>query len=184
MAQTSAGVITLMYDELRLDQWHSVFVVTGTKDKAKRKNKVQTAERFYCRYRRESSVSEEAGLEGREEAVASRYVLINGEIDTETYYRLKNIPDVLRLLKTDSHPARIDPSEMAVLSKLICNNEGIGFSDVLVENGVVRVIDGPLYSLEGIIKSIDHRKQRAKIRLNFLGEERTVDLGISILKPI
>jgi transcriptional antiterminator NusG len=73
---------------------------------------------------------------------------------------------------------------MAVLSKLICNNEEIGFSDVLVENGVVRVIDGPLYSLEGIIKSIDHRKQRAKIRLNFLGEERTVDLGISILKPI
>ena len=71
-----------------------------------------------------------------------------------------------------------------MLSKLMCNSEEIGFSDVILENGIVRVIDGPLFSLEGIIKSIDHRKQRAKVILNFLGEERTVDLGISILKPV
>ena len=185
MAQTSAGVITLMYDELRLDQWHSVFVVTGTKDKAKERIKYRLQNGFTVVVPKRKLRIRRGGVwKVEKKPLLPGYVLINGEIDTETYYRLKNIPDVLRLLKTGSHPARIDPSEMAVLSKLICNNEGIGFSDVLVENGVVRVIDGPLYSLEGIIKSIDHRKQRAKIRLNFLGEERTVDLGISILKPI
>jgi transcriptional antiterminator NusG len=175
----------LMYQDLRLDQWHSVFVVTGTEEKAKERIKYRLQDGFTVVVPRRKLRIRRGGVWRVEKRpLFPGYVLINGEIDTETYYRLKNIPDVLKLLMTGSQPARIDPYEMAVLSKLMCNSEEIGFSDVLVENGVVRVVDGPLYSLEGIIKSIDHRKQRAKVILNFLGEERTVDLGISILKPV
>lgn len=100
------------------------------------------------------------------------YVLINGIISSDKYYLLKDIPGVIKLLRTGNSVAVIDSSEMAVLSKLICNKEEIGFSSVLVKNGRVHVVDGPLFSLEGIIVSIDQRKARAKVRLNFLGEER------------
>ena len=123
-------------------------------------------------------------MEGRDKSIISGYVLLNGEITTDTYYQLKNIPNVIRLLKTGKIVASIDSREMTVLSRLICNNEEIGFSNVLLEKGRVQVIDGPLFSLEGIILSIDHRKERAKVAFNFLGEERTVDLGISILKSV
>lgn len=175
----------LMYQDLRLDQWHSVFVVTGTEEKAKERIKYRLQDGFTVVVPRRKLRIRRGGVWRVEKRpLFPGYVLINGEIDTETYYRLKNIPDVLKLLMTGSQPARIDPDEMAILSKLMCNSEEIGFSEILVENGIVRVVDGPLYSLEGIIKSIDHRKQRAKVILNFLGEERTVDLGISILKPV
>jgi transcriptional antiterminator NusG len=175
----------LMYQDLRLDQWHSVFVVTGTEEKAKERIKYRLQDGFTVVVPRRKLRIRRGGVWRVEKRpLFPGYVLINGEIDTETYYRLKNIPDVLKLLMTGSQPARIDPDEMAILSKLMCNSEEIGFSEILVENGIVRVIDGPLFSLEGIIKSIDHRKQRAKVILNFLGEERTVDLGISILKPV
>lgn len=174
-----------MYQDLRLDQWYCVFVVTGSEDKARERIKYRLQNGFTVVVPKRKLRVRRGGVWRTEKRpLLPGYVLINGEIDTDTYYRLKNIPDVLRLLKTGAQPARINPDEMAVLSKLICNSEEIGFSDVLVENGVVKVIDGPLFSLEGIIKSIDRRKQRAKIRLNFLGEERTVDLGISILKPV
>ena len=63
------------------------------------------------------------------------------------------------------------------------DKEIIGFSDVLFENGKVKVVDGPLLSMEGQIISIDQRKGRAKVLLAFLGEERTVELGISVLRP-
>lgn len=174
-----------MYLDLKPDQWYSVFVVTGTEEKAKERIKYRLQEGYTVVVPKRLLRIRRGGVWRIEKRpLFPGYVLINGEIDTDTYYRLKNIPDVLKLLKTGNQPAKIDPDEMAVLSRLMCNSEEIGFSDVIVENGFVRVIDGPLFSLEGIIKSIDHRKQRAKVRLNFLGEERTVDLGISILKPV
>ncbi len=174
-----------MFQDLRLDQWHSFFVVTGAEDKAKERIQYRLQDGFTVVVPKRKLRIRKGGIWRVETTVLfPGYVMINGEITTDIYYRLKNIPDVLRLLKTGSSVAPIDRREMSVLSKLICNNEEIGFSNVLMENGIVQVIDGPLFSLEGIILSIDHRKERARIRLNFLGEERTVDLGISILKPV
>ncbi len=174
-----------MFQDSRLDQWHGIFVVTGEEEKVKERVKYRLQDGFTVVVPKRKLRVRRGGIWRVETKVLfPGYVLINGDITTDIYYRLKNIPNVLRLLKTGSSVAKIDRREMAVLSKLICNNEEIGFSNVLLENGRVQVVDGPLFSLEGIIVSIDHRKGRAKVRLNFLGEERTVDLGISILKPI
>jgi transcriptional antiterminator NusG len=174
-----------MYEDSQLDQWHCFFVVTGAEEKAKERILYRLQDGFTAVVPKRKLRIRRGGIWRVETRVLfPGYVLVNGEITTDTYYKLKNIPDVLRLLKTGSSVARIDRREMSVLSKLICNSEEIGISNALVENGVVRIIDGPLFSLEGMIVSIDQRKQRARVRLDFLGEERTVDLGISILKPI
>jgi transcriptional antiterminator NusG len=175
----------LMFQDPRLDEWHGIFVVTGEEDRVRERLRYRLQDDFTVVVPKRKLRVRKGGIWRVETKVLfPGYVLINGEVTTDIYYKLKNIPDVLRLLRTGDSLARIDRREMAVLSKLICNSEEIGFSNVLLENGRVQVIDGPLFSLEGIIVSIDHRKERARIRLNFLGEERTVDLGISILKPI
>lgn len=168
----------------QLDQWHGVFVVTGDEERVKERVKYRLPEDYTVMVPKRKLRLRKGGIWKVETKVLfPGYVLINGEISTDIYYKLKNIPNALKLLKTGTTVTPIDSSEMAVLSRLICNSEEIGFSSILVENGRVKVIDGPLFSLEGIIVSIDHRKERAKIMLNFLGEERTVDLGISFLSP-
>lgn len=43
------------------------------------------------------------------------------------------------------------------------------------------VQSGPLKGKEGIIKKVDKRKNRAKVQLNFLGREKTIDVGIEVL---
>lgn len=175
----------LMFQDSRLDEWHGVFVVTGEEERAKERLKYRLDDDFTVVVPKRKLRVRKGGIWRVETKVLfPGYVLVNGEVNTEVYYKLKNIPDVIKLLKTGNSVAKIDRREMAVLSKLICNSEEIGISNVLMENGRVSVIDGPLFSLEGIIVSIDHRKERARIMLNFLGEERTVDLGISILKPV
>jgi len=174
-----------MFNEYDMDEWHCLFVVTGEEEKVKERVRYRLKDEFAVVVPKRKLRVRRGGIWRVETRVLfPGYVLLNGKITTEIYYRLKNIPYVLRLLMTGSSVATIDRDEMQILSKLMCNSEEIGFSNVLMENGKVRVIDGPLYSLEGIITKIDQRKQRAKVRLNFLGEERTVDLGISILSPL
>ena len=45
----------------------------------------------------------------------------------------------------------------------------------------VVIFDGPLKELEGNIVSINKRRNRAKVRLKFMNELRTVELGLMML---
>jgi len=112
------------------------------------------------------------------------YVLLNGYIDTSKYMNFKTVPGIIKLLTSDKMPLRIEDEEIEIISSLVVNDDIIGFSRLLYENEVVRVVDGPLKSMEGLIVSVDKRKGRAKVRLQFMGEERTVDLGISIIESM
>lgn len=173
-----------MEPDLQMDKWYGVFVVTGDEERVKERVKYRLPDDYTVMVPKRKLRLRKGGIWRVETKVLfPGYVLINGEINTDIYYRLKNIPNVLKLLKTGTSVTAIDSREMAVLSRLICNNEEIGFSSVLMESGKVKVVDGPLFALEGIILSIDHRKERARVRLNFLGEERTVDLGVAFLRP-
>jgi len=59
--------------------------------------------------------------------------------------------------------------------------EIIESSRVLMEGSKIIVTEGPLYGMEGLIQSIDKRKGRAKVRINFIGQPRVVELSVSIL---
>lgn len=171
--------------ESRMNDWHGFFVETGDEDRAKERLKFRLPQDFIIIVPKRKLKLRKGGIWRVETKVLfPGYVLANGKIDEEIYYRLKNIPNVFKLLRSGNDIAAIDSREMDILSRLMSNSEEIGFSNVLMMNEKVRVVDGPLFSLEGIILSIDRRKERAKVRLDFLGEERTVDLGISFLKPI
>jgi transcriptional antiterminator NusG len=173
-----------MFLDAQAEKWHGIFVVTGEEEKVKERVKYRLQEEYTVVVPKRKLKVRRGGIWKIDTRVLfPGYVLVNGEITNDIYYKLKNIPGLLRLLKTGNAVAAIDSREMAVLSRLMCNSEEIGFSSALYENGRVRIVDGPLFSLEGIIISIDHRKERAKVRLTFLGEERTVDLGISLLRP-
>jgi transcription termination/antitermination protein NusG len=102
----------------------------------------------------------------------------------EEYYLLGGIPGLIGVLKDTYEPLEIPEQDIAVLRKLICNGEVIDHSSVLVESGKVIVVDGPLLGLEGLIQSIDKRKGRAKVRLNFACEPRLVDLSVSIIQLV
>lgn len=178
------GFLKMLLDS-RMNDWHCMFVETGDEERVKERLKYRLPDDFTIIVPKRKLKLRKGGLWGIETKILfPGYILVNGVIDTEIYYLLKNIPNAFKLLKTGNEVAAIDSREMAVLSRLISNSEEIGFSNVLMENGIVRVVDGPLLGLEGIILNIDHRKERAKVRLNFLGEERTVDLGVSFLRPV
>lgn len=112
------------------------------------------------------------------------YVLLSGDMDAESYSVIKSTPGILKLLKTGSQPARIEPWEMDILNRLTCSGDTIDYSDGLIKDGKIVVTNGPLLNMEGKILSVDRRKGRAKVNISFMGEPRIVDLGISILQTV
>lgn len=173
-----------MYDNLESNDWYAVFVSTGKEDKVKERLLYRMNNSFKILVPKRKLKERKNGIwRYNIRTLFPGYVLINGSIGIEEYYNMKNIPDLIKLIRSGYDPLKINYDEVALISKLICNDETIGFSNLLIENKKIIVVDGPLVSMEGYILSIDRRKGRAKVKLNFLGEERTVELGINVLQP-
>lgn len=166
------------------DDWYALFVVTGEEEKVKKRldYRLQGDLRIIVP-KRKLRERRNGQWHNVIRPLFPGYVLLNGEMNTERYYKLKRVPGLFGLLKSGHEPAPIDYWELEVINRLICNNETVGYSSVLMENGRVVVVDGPLVSLEGQIVSINPRKGRAKVSLTFMGEPRIVELGINLLQP-
>lgn len=172
-----------MADCIDPNNWYALFVKTGEEDKVKERLKYRFKDELTILVPKRKLRERRGGSwYFRTRTLFPGYVLVNGHIDINIYSRFKYVPGLFKLLRSGTEFLRIEPYEMDVLSRLICNGEVIGFSQVLMENDRVRVVDGPLVSMEGYIASIDHRKGRAKVNLTFLGEMRTVELGISVIR--
>ena len=72
---------------------------------------------------------------------------------------------------------------MDMILNLTRDGEVIELSDIYKEGNHIRVLNGPLMGMEGIIEKFDHRKKRVKVRLEFLGEYKRVDLGANMVSP-
>ena len=70
---------------------------------------------------------------------------------------------------------------MAVILALTSRGDTIGFSEVYKEGDRIVVVDGPLKGLEGIIERFDARKNRIKVYIQFLGNEKCIDLGAHLV---
>jgi transcriptional antiterminator NusG len=166
------------------DNWYALFVLTGNEDKVKKRLEYRfQGELRFVVPKRKLRERRNGKWHNVIRTLFPGYVLLNGEMNVDNYYRLKRVPGLLGLLKSGCDPAPIDYWEMEVINRLICNNETVGYSNVLMENGKVVVVDGPLVSLEGQIISVNLRKCRAKVSLTFMGEPRVVELGINMLQP-
>lgn len=113
------------------------------------------------------------------------YVLINLDMSTDIYYIIRKIPNVYTVLKQDGeYYSRISDEEVNPLLKLLKDTDLIDYSKIIIKNSEVSVNSGPLLGLEGLIRKVDKRRGRAKVALNFMGSEKTVDLGVEILNSL
>ena len=168
-----------------IEDWYAAFVVTGEEDNVKERLNYRFEDRFKVLVPKRKLRERKNGIwKFTTRILFPGYVLLNGNIEDIAGCDFRSIPKLIKPLKNGTDMERIDRKEMMVLSRLICNNEVIDFSNILIENGKVKVIDGPLVSMEGVIVSVDHRKGRARVKLDFLGDERIIELGVAVLSPV
>ncbi|OPZ92820.1 MAG: hypothetical protein BWY74_01402 [Firmicutes bacterium ADurb.Bin419] len=110
------------------------------------------------------------------------YVLVNLDMNTDIYYIIRKIPNVYTFLKQDGeYYSKISDEEISPILELMKDIDIIDFSKIFIEDSKVSVNSGPLLGMEGLIRKVDKRRGRAKVAINFIGSEKTVDLGVKIL---
>ncbi len=167
------------------NNWYALFVKTGEEDKIRNcLEKDVNGQVEFIVPKRELRERKAGKWHTVRRTLFPGYILLKGQLTVETYYQIKRIPLLTKLLKDEDGPLEIEGKEIEVITKLLsAGNGNIGFSKAFRENEEIRIIEGPLAGLEGRIQSVDIRKGRARVKLNFLGEERIVQLGIDVISP-
>ncbi len=106
------------------------------------------------------------------------YVLVQMEMDEDTWHLVKSVPKVLGFIGgTSDKPAPISEKEaMSILQRV---QEGVDKPrpKVLFEPGeVVRVIDGPFNDFNGVVEKVNYDKSKLRVAVQILGRSTPVEL--------
>jgi transcriptional antiterminator NusG len=106
------------------------------------------------------------------------YVLVQMEMDDETWHLVKEVPKVLGFIGGSSdRPAPITEREAnAILNRV---QEGVDKPrpKVLFEPGeVVRVTAGPFNDFNGVVEQVNYEKNKVRVAVQILGRSTPVEL--------
>ncbi len=109
------------------------------------------------------------------------YVLVQMEMDTESWHLVKSVPRVLGFIGgTTERPAAITQQEADRILQRLEDSTDKPKPKTLFEPGeVVRVIDGPFVDFNGVVEELDYEKNRIKVSVLIFGRSTPVDLEFS-----
>jgi transcriptional antiterminator NusG len=103
-------------------------------------------------------------------------------VDPRLYADLKRTPGFVRFLPSNDGAAPLEAKDQALLTHFLSFGEVVQKSSAYFdENQRIRVVSGPLKSLEGMIVRVDRRKGRARVRLEMYEDSFEVDFGFESL---
>ncbi len=109
------------------------------------------------------------------------YVLVQMEMDDETWHLVKSVPKVMGFIGgTSDKPAPISDREAEAILARMQEGAEKPRPKVLFEPGeVVRITDGPFNDFSGVVEEVDYDKNRLRVEVSIFGRSTPVDLEFS-----
>ena len=109
------------------------------------------------------------------------YVLVQMELDDETWHLVKEVPKVLGFIGGSSdRPAPISDREADAILQRVQEGVEKPRPKVLFEPGeVVRVTDGPFNDFNGTVEEVNYDKSKLRVAVQILGRSTPVELDFS-----
>ncbi|MBI5451208.1 MAG: transcription termination/antitermination protein NusG [Gammaproteobacteria bacterium] len=109
------------------------------------------------------------------------YVLIQMEMNEETWHFVKEVPKVMGFIGgTSDRPAPISDREAQRIMDRIQEGVEKPRPKVLFEPGeVVRVVDGPFSDFNGVVEEVNYEKDRLRVAVTIFGRSTPVELSFS-----
>ena len=109
------------------------------------------------------------------------YVLVQMEMDHDTWHLVKESPKVLGFIGgTSDNPAPISDAEADAILQRVEDGVDRPKPKVLFEPGeVVRVIDGPFTDFNGVVEEVNFEKSRLRVSVLIFGRSTPVELEFS-----
>jgi transcriptional antiterminator NusG len=106
------------------------------------------------------------------------YVLVQMEMDDETWHLVKEAPKVLGFIGgTSDRPAPISEAEANQILNRVQEGVDKPRPKVLFEPGeVVRVTEGPFNDFSGVVENVNYEKSKIRVAVQILGRSTPVEL--------
>ncbi len=110
-----------------------------------------------------------------EERIFPGYVLVNMIVTDDSWYVVRNTPNVTGFIGIGTTPTPVDPNEILSIKKRTGIKEPKYKID-LRKDDAVRIVDGPFKNFDGKVDEVDEERGKVKVLVNIFGRETPVEL--------
>ncbi len=118
-----------------------------------------------------------------EEKIYPGYVLVEMIVTDDSWYVVRNTPNVTGFIGAGTTPLSVSKEEIAYLQKRMGAESpqyqiGVGIGDA------VKVTDGPFKDFDGKIAQVDKERGKVKVLVNMFGRDTPVELDSLQIKKL
>jgi len=111
------------------------------------------------------------------------YILVNMDVTEDSWYVVRNTPNVTGFVGTGTTPSPMSEDEIKVIRKRMGVEEPKFMIDYSLGE-LVNITDGPFKGFDGQISEIDEAKGKIKVLVSMFGRETPVELDSLQVKKI
>ena len=112
------------------------------------------------------------------------YLFVRTEMDAHTHLEILKTDSVVRVLCYNGKPAPIPDEQINAIQVLVKNGMAVSPYPYLKEGMRVRVVNGPLIGVEGILIKTKPNKHRLVLSVDLLQESVSVEIDELDVEPI
>lgn len=109
------------------------------------------------------------------------YVLVNMIVTDESWYIVRNTPNVTGFVGAENIPIPVTPEEYGVIERRVGEQEAKYKSDFQIGDLVV-IVDGPFKNYEGTVDGVDIDKGKLSVLVLIFDRETPVELDFNQVK--
>ena len=116
-----------------------------------------------------------------EKKIFPGYVLVDMMVNDDSWYVVRNTPNVTGFVGSGTIPVPVSPDEWKVIKKHMGQAEP-KFKIDFAEGDNVIVLDGPFANYDGLISHVDEEKGKVKVLITIFGRETPCELEFTQVK--
>lgn len=117
------------------------------------------------------------------EKIFPGYVLVQMVVDDESWYVVRNTPNVTGFIGSGTLPIPLSDVEIDGLQKRMGVKEPTYKVNVTI-GAPVKIVDGPFKEMEGKVSEVDEERGKVKVMVQMFGRETPVELDFLQVKKI
>lgn len=118
-----------------------------------------------------------------EEKVYPGYVLVEMIVTDDSWYVVRNTPNVTGFVGSGTTPIPVSLEEIQQLRKRM-GDETPQYQIEVEQGDAVQIIDGPFKDFDGKVSDIDNKRGKIKVLINMFGRDTPVELDSLQIKKI
>jgi len=117
----------------------------------------------------------------RKKCIFPGYILVEMIVTDESWYVVRNTPNVTGFVGSGTTPVPVTPEEFGIVKNRMGTEEPKYKAD-FSKGDIVKIIDGPFATFEGVVDIVNEEKGKLKILVTVFDRETPVELSFDQVK--